>query len=81
MVDMTPELLAQMLPEPFLTAEAGDTVIIFMSGTWTLEQVNSMGTYLEEWAPQIEWRAIHDPGFAGIIHIKATADAAPDTNG
>ena len=76
MSEMTPELLAQMLPEPFLTAEAGDTVIIFLAGIWDKEQAGSMVSYLMEWAPQVTWSVVQDPGFAGIVHVKGSGTSS-----
>ena len=72
MSEMTRELLEQMIPQPFLSVEAGDTVIVFMDDKrWDLEMIRSMGSYLEEWAPHVTWKAVHEPGFSGVVHIKA----------
>jgi hypothetical protein len=70
MTDVDPELLKNLLEQPFVTVEAGDTVILAIDGTWEMEQVDSLGTYLMEWAPKVKWQALHDPGFTGLIHVK-----------
>lgn len=78
MPEMTGELLEQMIPEPFLSVEAGDTLIIFMDDTrWDMGMVEAMGTYLEEWAPSVTWKAVHQPGFSGVVHIKAPGGQIP----
>lgn len=66
-----PGLLEQLQRAPFITAEPGDTVILAIDGSWEMEQVESLGTHLMEWNDTVQWRAIHSPGFAGVIHIKA----------
>lgn len=63
------ELLATLDRAPFVTAQAGDTIILFMDHAWGPEEIDSLGTYLNAWAPDIRWRALHQPGFSGIIHI------------
>jgi hypothetical protein len=70
--DLDPQLLRQYLSEePFVSVGVGDTVILCIDGTWEKEQVLSLGTYLEEWAPKVKWQALYDPGFTGVIHIRA----------
>jgi hypothetical protein len=71
MTDVDPELLKNLLEQPFLTIEPGDTVILAIDGTWNKEQIEALGSYLAEWAPQVQWQAIHETGFTGVIHIKA----------
>jgi hypothetical protein len=75
MADVDPELLEELIAQPFITVEPGDTVILAIGSHWELEQVHSLGTYLVEWRPDVKWQAIHDAGFTGVIHIKA----APST--
>jgi hypothetical protein len=67
-----PELLEQLAAVPFMTVEDGDTVILAIQPPWTMEQVAALGTYLMEWAPLVKWQALHEPGFSGVIHVKAT---------
>jgi hypothetical protein len=69
---LDPALLRRYLAEePFISVGADDTVILCVAGSWTMEQVQALGTYLHEWAPDIKWQAVHDPGFTGVIHIRA----------
>lgn len=71
MTDLDPKLLELLLASPFITAAGGDTVIMAIEPPWSLGQVNALGTYLMEWAPQVKWQALYEPGFTGVIHIKA----------
>lgn len=72
MTDLDPELLRRYLDkEPFVSVKAGETVILCIAGSWEMEQVQALGTYLMEWAPDVKWQAIHDPGFTGVIHVQA----------
>lgn len=84
MTDLDPELLELLTTSPFMTVEAGDTVIMCLSATWGnpdnldnegARPVDALGTYLQEWNPGVKWQAILDPGFSGVIHVKA----APST--
>lgn len=72
---VSPELLKELAATPFMTVEGGDTVILAVQPPWTMEQVAALGTYLMEWAPLVKWQALHEPGFSGVIHVKA----APST--
>jgi hypothetical protein len=77
---LDPKLLEQITTSPFMTVEAGDTVIMCLSADWgdpgheeSPSAADTLGTYLQEWNPKVKWQAIVDPGFAGVIHVKATA--------
>lgn len=72
MTAVDPELLKELAGSPFMTVEDGDTVILAIQAPWTMEQVGSLGTYLMDWAPTVKWQALHEPGFSGVIHVKAT---------
>lgn len=71
MTELNPELLRHLTAEPFVSVRPGETVILCIDGTWEKEQVLSLGTYLHEWAPDVKWQALYDPGFSGVIHIQA----------
>lgn len=80
MAELDPKLLELLTTAPFMTVEPGDTVIMCLSGDWakdTIEEgvsgAESLGTYLQTWNPEVKWQAILDPGFAGVIHVKAAA--------
>lgn len=73
MTALDPELLKSLQKQPFVTVEAGDTVILAIDGTWEMEQVDALGSYLVDWSPHVKWQALHDPGFTGLIHVKAPA--------
>lgn len=73
MTGIDSELLKGLLTEPFITVEPGDTVILAIGGHWEMEQVESLGSYLMEWRSDVDWQAVHDPGFTGVIHVKAAA--------
>jgi hypothetical protein len=76
---LDPELLELLTTSPFMTVEPGDTVIMCLSADWAKEVeegascAESLGTYLHEWNPDVKWQAILDPGFTGVIHVKAAA--------
>lgn len=78
MTEIDPELLKGLLESPFVTVEAGDTVILVIGDEWEPDQIESLGTYLDDWAPNVRWRAINAVGFAGVIHIKKTATSTTE---
>lgn len=80
MTDLDPKLLELLTTSPFMTVEAGDTVIMCLSAHWDkvygddgARGVDALGTYLLEWRPDVKWQAILDPGFTGVIHVKAAS--------
>jgi hypothetical protein len=73
MTEIDPELLDGLMKSPFVTVEPGDTVILVIGDEWEPEQIESLGTHLDEWAPRVRWRAVNATGFTGVIHIKGTA--------
>jgi hypothetical protein len=79
MTDLDPRLLELLTTAPFMTVEPGDTVIMCLSADWAEEAkegasgAEALGTYLHEWNPTVKWQAILDPGFTGVIHVKAAA--------
>lgn len=79
MSGLDPELLELLTTSPFMTVEAGDTVIMCLSADWGkpaeegASGAESLGTHLQDWNPTVKWQAILDPGFTGVIHVKAAA--------
>lgn len=78
MTGLDPELLKLLTTSPFMTVEPGDTVIMCLGAEWDSldgpgpgRPMDALGTYLQEWSPEVKWQAILDSGFTGVIHVKA----------
>lgn len=77
--EITPEQLAALIPEGFLTVRSGDTVTLFVAPLdyGVPDPADFLAKALLRVAPEIKWMVVEGTGMTGVIHVARDDRDAP----